>query len=49
MTLAIGPEGGFTDRELESANQMASLPTNILRTDTAAIVAVATVLSLSSS
>ncbi|MEN8040662.1 MAG: RsmE family RNA methyltransferase, partial [Actinomycetota bacterium] len=32
VTLAIGPEGGFTDRELESANQMASLPTNILRT-----------------
>ncbi len=44
VTLAIGPEGGFSSAELESASVLASLPTNILRTDTAAIVAVTTVL-----
>lgn len=43
-TLAIGPEGGFSESELTSATTLASLPTNVLRTDTAAIVAVATVL-----
>jgi 16S rRNA (uracil1498-N3)-methyltransferase len=45
VTLAIGPEGGFSQAELNSASKLASLPANVLRTDTAAIVAVATVLS----
>jgi 16S rRNA (uracil1498-N3)-methyltransferase len=45
VTLAIGPEGGFSTHELESAAVTASIPANILRTDTAAIVAVATVLN----
>lgn len=45
ITLAIGPEGGFSPTELESASVVASLPANILRTDTAATVAVATVLN----
>ena len=44
VTLAIGPEGGFSSSELQAAETTAFLPTNILRTDTAAIVAVATVL-----
>jgi 16S rRNA (uracil1498-N3)-methyltransferase len=41
VTLAIGSEGGFSATELASAGVTAFLPTNILRTDTAAIVAVA--------
>ena len=45
VTLAIGPEGGFSASELASDGATAYLPTNILRTDTAAIVAVATVLA----
>jgi len=44
VTLAIGPEGGFSEPELATAQRTAFLPANILRTDTAAIVAVATVL-----
>lgn len=45
VTLAVGPEGGFSQRELEEAATTAFLPTNILRTDTAAIFAVATLLA----
>ncbi len=45
VTLAVGPEGGFSPREIDSATSRASIPTNVLRTDTAAIVAVATVLT----
>jgi len=45
VTLAVGPEGGFSPREIDSATTSASIPTNVLRTDTAAIVAVATVLT----
>jgi len=45
VTLAIGPEGGFSPGEIGSATAMASIPTNVLRTETAAIVAVATVLT----
>lgn len=45
ITLAIGPEGGFSASELAVAETTAFLPTNVLRTDTAAVVAVATVLA----
>ncbi len=46
--LFVGPEGGFTDEEVELALQNGCLPAtlgdNILRTETAAIVAVASVM-----
>jgi len=46
-TLAIGPEGGWTDRELEVARQAgfqeASLGKLILRTETAVIAALASI------
>ncbi len=46
VTLAVGPEGGFSTAELDSAQTIASIPTNTLRTDTAAIVATAIVRAL---
>jgi 16S rRNA (uracil1498-N3)-methyltransferase len=46
LTMLVGPEGGFTDREIEAcarANALrASLGESILRVETAAVVAVAT-------
>jgi 16S rRNA (uracil1498-N3)-methyltransferase len=45
ITIAVGPEGGFSSVEIGSTATRASIPTNVLRTDTAAIVAVATVLA----
>jgi 16S rRNA (uracil1498-N3)-methyltransferase len=46
LTILVGPEGGFTDREIEAcarANALrASLGESILRVETAAVVAVAT-------
>ena len=46
--LFVGPEGGFTDEEVELAVQSGCLPAtfgdNILRTETAAIVGVASVM-----
>ena len=46
--LFVGPEGGFTDEEVELALQNGCIPTtfgdNILRTETAAIVSVASVM-----
>ena len=39
VTVAIGPEGGFTDEELASASQVVSLGTLVLRVETAALVA----------
>ena len=46
--LFVGPEGGFTDKEVELAVQSGCLPAtfgdNILRTETAAIVSVASVM-----
>ena len=46
--LFVGPEGGFTDEEVELAAQNGCLPAtfggNILRTETAAIVSVASVM-----
>jgi 16S rRNA (uracil1498-N3)-methyltransferase len=48
VTLVVGPEGGFTERELEHADAagatLASLGSGILRTETAAIVGAALVL-----
>ena len=47
ISLAIGPEGGWTEKELEGFSSAgwvtASLGTNILRTETAAIAALAVV------
>lgn len=40
-TVAIGPEGGWTDRELTSAAGKLSLGPNVLRVETAALVAAA--------
>jgi 16S rRNA (uracil1498-N3)-methyltransferase len=49
MALAVGPEGGWTDDELEAFQQAgwisASLGNTILRAETAAIAAVAVVVS----
>jgi 16S rRNA (uracil1498-N3)-methyltransferase len=46
-TLAVGPEGGWTDRELEIARQAgfqeASLGKLILRTETAVVAALASI------
>ncbi len=48
LTLFIGPEGGFTSDEVEQARQGGALPINlgprILRTETAAVVAVSLLL-----
>lgn len=45
IALFVGPEGGFSDQEISAAIQSGCIPvtlgTNILRTETAAIVAVA--------
>jgi len=41
VTLLIGPEGGWTDRELAAASNHAGLGPRNLRADTAAIVATA--------
>ena len=40
-TVAIGPEGGWTDRELAAARDRAGLGPTILRVETAALVAAA--------
>ena len=45
LTLLIGPEGGWTERELELAAVKASLGQRNLRADTAALVALATALA----
>lgn len=45
VTLLIGPEGGWTDRELSLASLMASLGPRNLRADTAALVALAVALA----
>ena len=49
--LAIGPEGGFTDREVEAARaagwQLASLGATLLRVETAGLVGCAAILALS--
>ncbi len=39
VTVAIGPEGGFTDQELAMAAQVVSLGPLVLRVETAALVA----------
>lgn len=41
ITLAIGPEGGFSPTEIDTVPVRVSLGTNTLRTDTAAIAAAA--------
>lgn len=38
-TVVIGPEGGFSDRELEAATTLVVLSPNVLRIETAAMVA----------
>ena len=38
-TIAIGPEGGWTDRELAAARGVVSLGSTVLRVETAALVA----------
>lgn len=45
LTLLIGPEGGWTDRETELVSEKATLGPRNLRSDTAALVALATALS----
>jgi 16S rRNA (uracil1498-N3)-methyltransferase len=45
LTLLIGPEGGWTDRELAMVSTKAGLGPRNLRADTAALVALATVLA----
>jgi 16S rRNA (uracil1498-N3)-methyltransferase len=45
LTLLIGPEGGWTDRELALVPTKASLGPRNLRADTAALVGLATVLA----
>ena len=47
VTMLIGPEGGWTDRELAMVNVHAGLGPRNLRADTAAIVATALALSAS--
>lgn len=44
ITVAVGPEGGFSPAEVGAAAVLASIPTNVLRTDTAAIAAAAILL-----
>ena len=46
LTLFIGPEGGWSERELELADVTASLGPRNLRADTAAVVALAIALSV---
>lgn len=46
VTLLIGPEGGWTERELALASLTASLGPRNLRADTAALVALAVALSV---
>ena len=46
VTLLIGPEGGWTEREQELATETASLGPRNLRADTAAVVALAIALSV---
>jgi len=46
VTLLIGPEGGWTDRELATVETHASLGPRNLRADTAAIVATATAVGI---
>jgi 16S rRNA (uracil1498-N3)-methyltransferase len=38
-TILVGPEGGFTDRELESVTRRVALSPNVLRVETAALAA----------
>lgn len=45
LTLLVGPEGGWTERELEIVTVKASLGPRNLRADTAALVALATALA----
>ena len=45
LTLFIGPEGGWTEREMELAETTASLGPRNLRADTAALVGLAIALS----
>jgi 16S rRNA (uracil1498-N3)-methyltransferase len=45
LTLLVGPEGGWTDRELELASIQASLGPRNLRADTAALVALSTAIA----
>ena len=45
LTLFVGPEGGWSDREMALGSVQASLGPRNLRADTAALVALATVLS----
>jgi 16S rRNA (uracil1498-N3)-methyltransferase len=45
LTLFVGPEGGWSERELEAADVTASLGPRNLRADTAALVALAIALS----
>jgi len=45
LTLLVGPEGGWTDRELAMVPTKAGLGPRNLRADTAALVALATVLA----
>jgi 16S rRNA (uracil1498-N3)-methyltransferase len=46
MTLLIGPEGGWTDRERELAEHQATLGPRNMRADTAALFALAVVLAI---
>ncbi len=39
MTILIGPEGDFSEKEIENASLTISLGNNRLRTETAALVA----------
>ena len=45
LTLLIGPEGGWTERELALAEETASLGPRNLRVDTAALVGLAVALA----
>ena len=45
LLLLVGPEGGWTERELEMVAVKASLGPRNLRADTAALVALATALA----
>jgi 16S rRNA (uracil1498-N3)-methyltransferase len=49
VTIFVGPEGGFTDEELEEGRRAGAVPVSLgptrLRTETAAIVAVALALA----
>ena len=45
LTLLVGPEGGWTEREAEQVALKATLGPRNLRADTAALVALATAIS----